>query len=65
MVFGDMNDPQSKISKLLKIKREEKRVEAEEPRAFQVLEELRVMPNVWYMTKIRNKDEESKKEAHA
>ena len=65
MVFGDMNDPNSKISKLLKIKKEEKRVEAEEPRAFHALEELRVMPNVWYMTKIRNKDEESKKEAHA
>ena len=65
LVFGDMNDPQSKISKLLKIKREEKMVEAQEPRAFHALEELRVMPNVWYMTKIRNKDEESNKEAHA
>ena len=65
MVFGDMNDPQSKISKLLKIKREEKMVEAQEPRAFHALEELRVMPNVWYLTKIRNKDKNPKKEAEA
>ncbi len=65
LVFGDMNDPQSRISKLLDIKKEEKRVEAQEPRAFHALEELRVMPNVWYMTKIRNKDEESKKEHQA
>ncbi len=65
LVFGDMNDPESRISKLLKIERKEKMVMANEPRAFHSLEELRVMPNVWYLTKIRNKDEESKNEAHA
>ena len=57
LVFGDMKDPESKISKTLKLKYNEKSVEATEDRAYHVLEELRVMPNVWYLTKIRNKDE--------
>ena len=61
LVFGDMKDPKSRISKMLQIKSMEKGVEAQEPRAYHVLEELREMPNVWYLTKIRNKDE--KKEA--
>ena len=60
MVFGDMKDPNSKISKMLKIKSMEKGVESQEPRAYHVLEELREMPNVWYLTKIRNKDEKKK-----
>ncbi len=58
LVFGDMKDPESKISKKLKLEQKEKSVEAKEPRAYHVLEELRVMPNVWYLTKIRNKDQE-------
>ena len=61
LVFGDMKDPNSKISKKLKIKEKEKSVEAREPRAYHVLEELRVMPNVWYLTKVRNKDENKEK----
>ncbi|NQW27737.1 MAG: TAT-variant-translocated molybdopterin oxidoreductase [Flammeovirgaceae bacterium] len=61
LVFGDMKDPSSKISKMLQIKSMDKGVEAQEPRAYHVLEELREMPNVWYLTKVRNKDE--KKEA--
>jgi molybdopterin-containing oxidoreductase family iron-sulfur binding subunit len=61
LVFGDMKDPKSRISKMLQIKSMDKGVEAQEPRAYHVLEELREMPNVWYLTKIRNKDE--KKEA--
>ncbi len=60
LVFGDMKDPGSKISKLLKIKSMDKGVEAQEPRAYHVLEELRVMPNIWYLTKVRNKDEVKK-----
>ncbi len=64
LVFGDMKDPNSRISQLLKIERKDKMAMAKEPRAFHALEELRVMPNVWYLTKIRNKDE-SKNEAHA
>ncbi len=65
LVFGDMKNPESRISQMLQIKQNEKSVEAEEPRAYHVLEELRVMPNVWYLTKIRNKDEKVKEGAEA
>ena len=59
MIFGDMNDPNSKISKALKIKAKDKtNVEVGEPRAYHVLEELNVNPNVFYLTKIRNKSSE-------
>lgn len=63
LVFGDMKDSNSKISKTLKIREMEdgKGVVAEEDRAFHVLEELRVMPNVWYLTKVRNKDTNTEK----
>lgn len=44
IVFGDMNDPKSEISKYL----------ADE-RKFVVLEELNVQPRVNYLTKVRNK----------
>ncbi|SHM58106.1 prokaryotic molybdopterin-containing oxidoreductase family, iron-sulfur binding subunit [Cyclobacterium lianum] len=58
LVFGDMNDPESRVSKMLKI--EENSTEAikevNEERAYHVLEEINVSPNVWYFTKIRNKD---------
>ncbi|MEM6734770.1 MAG: TAT-variant-translocated molybdopterin oxidoreductase [Bacteroidota bacterium] len=63
MIFGDMKDPDSRISKALKIKEMKDGVEAQEPRAYHVLEELRVMPNIWYLTKVRNKDENDKIEA--
>jgi MoCo/4Fe-4S cofactor protein with predicted Tat translocation signal len=62
IVFGDINNPESKISKLLKIRpADEKhphRVDkiTDNPRAYQVLEEIGVKPNIWYLTKIRNKD---------
>ena len=59
LVFGDMNDPNSRISKMLKIKDKDKtNVEVGEPRAYHVLEEIGVNPNVFYLTKIRNKDSE-------
>ncbi|MEQ9466521.1 MAG: TAT-variant-translocated molybdopterin oxidoreductase [Ekhidna sp.] len=63
LIFGDMKDPESRISKTLKLKYNEKSVEATEDRAYHVLEELRVMPNVWYLTKVRNKDNNDKIEA--
>lgn len=63
LVFGDMKDPNSNISKALKIKTSKTSVEAQEDRAYHVLEELRVMPNIWYLTKVRNKDENEKTEA--
>ncbi len=63
LTFGDMKNPNSKISKALDLQYNEKSVESKEPRAYHVLEELRVMPNVWYLTKVRNKDENEKIEA--
>ena len=60
LVFGNQKDPESRISKVLQLKLNEKGVESEEPRAYNVLEEIRVMPNVWYLTKVRNKDKENK-----
>lgn len=62
IVFGDMNDPESQISKLLKVRPlypERPYVndkEADNPRAYSVLEEINTRPNIWYLTKIRNKD---------
>ncbi len=43
LVFGDMNDPESKISKYLKNERN-----------YHLLEELHTLPSVGYLTKIRN-----------
>jgi len=62
IVFGDVNDPESRISKLLKISpaNPEKPFGIDKitgnPRAYQVLEEVGVKPNIWYLTKVRNKD---------
>lgn len=58
IIFGDLNNQDSAISKYLKLKEktDEPIKEVNEERAYHVLEELRVAPNVWYMTKIRNKD---------
>jgi MoCo/4Fe-4S cofactor protein with predicted Tat translocation signal len=62
IVFGDMNDPESKIAKLLKIRPLLKNrptindKESDNPRAYQVLEEIGVKPNIWYLRKVRNKD---------
>ncbi len=44
IVFGDVNDPASRISKLL-----------EHQRNYTVLEEINVKPAVSYLTKVRNK----------
>jgi MoCo/4Fe-4S cofactor protein with predicted Tat translocation signal len=58
IVFGDMNDTNSKITKMLKIQEETTSAlkEVNEERAYHVIEYLNVSPNVWYFTKIRNKD---------
>ncbi|MFO1464399.1 MAG: TAT-variant-translocated molybdopterin oxidoreductase [bacterium] len=45
IVFGDLNDPNSEISKLTR-----------NERYYAVLEELNVRPSVGYLTKVRNKD---------
>lgn len=61
IVFGDMNDPNSAITKHLKITPDEKRPtgidkKIANPRAYRVLEEIGVKPNIFYLTKIRNKE---------
>ncbi len=62
LVFGDMNDANSEISKMLRIRDYEgdgtiRKTMAEE-RAYTMLEEVGTRPNVTYLTKIRNKDRE-------
>lgn len=63
IVFGDVNNPESKISKLLKIRpmdaEHPHRVDkiTDNPRAYQVLEEIGVKPNIWYLSKVRNKEQ--------
>ncbi|WP_372932300.1 4Fe-4S dicluster domain-containing protein [Mariniphaga sediminis] len=44
IVFGDLNDPNSKVSQMMK-----------DPRNYHLLEELHTLPSVGYLTKIRNK----------
>jgi len=48
ITFGDMNDPNSAISKLL--------AEEREGRAYGVIEEINVKPNISYLMKVRNKE---------
>ena len=57
IVFGDIRDPESKVSKLLQVKDKGDNQEIHEHRAYNVLEEINVKPNVWYLAKVRNKDE--------
>lgn len=45
IVFGDLMDPNSKISQMVK-----------DPRNFTVLEELNIKPRLSYLTKVKNKD---------
>jgi len=44
IIFGDLNDPNSKVSKMM-----------QDPRNYHLLEELHTLPSVGYLTKIRNK----------
>jgi molybdopterin-containing oxidoreductase family iron-sulfur binding subunit len=46
IVFGDTNDPESRISRLI-----------QNPRHYRVLEEMNFRPSVGYLTKVRNKEE--------
>jgi MoCo/4Fe-4S cofactor protein with predicted Tat translocation signal len=43
IIFGDINDKESKV-----------RSDAKNDRAYHLLEEIGVKPNVWYQTKVRN-----------
>lgn len=49
IVFGDLNDPNSQVSKIYK-----------EKRAYGLLEEFGAAPTVRYLTKIRNNDQETR-----
>ncbi len=56
IVFGDLKDSKSRISNLLKIKKvDDKKLEVNEKRAYNVLDEIKVSPNIWYLRKVRNK----------
>ena len=57
IVFGDILDSESKVSKLLQVKDMGDRQEIHEHRAYNVLEEINVRPNIWYLAKVRNKEE--------
>lgn len=53
IVFGDMNDANSRISKLFR-----------NERAYEVLEEINVQSSIRYLTRIRNTDEKPTVSAH-
>ena len=56
ITFGDVNDKDSKIRKKLKVEKIDKAtLKLKEERAYAVLDEIRVSPNVWYLRKVRNK----------
>jgi len=46
IVFGDLNDPKSRVAKL-----------AMNDRGYHVLEELNTLPSITYQTKVRNREE--------
>ncbi len=48
IVFGDLNDPNSHVSRLIA-----------SGRAYRVLEELNVKPSVRYLTRVRNREEKA------
>lgn len=54
IVFGDLNNPESRVSKL-----------QDSARKFFSLEELNVKPRITYLTKVRNRAPEAKKREHA
>ena len=51
IVFGDLNDPESEVSKM-----------GESGRNFKVLEELNVKPSVGYLRRVRNREAEARAE---
>lgn len=54
IVFGDLNDPESEVSKLFR-----------DDRAFTVLEEVKTLPSVSYLTRIRNQKADEVKGNHS
>jgi MoCo/4Fe-4S cofactor protein with predicted Tat translocation signal len=49
IIFGDMNDPNSRVAQMFK-----------DPRGYALLEEFHAAPNIRYMAKIRNDDQETR-----
>ena len=47
IVFGDLNDPQSRVAKLVK-----------SGRSYRILDQLDIRPAIHYQTKVRNREEE-------
>ena len=62
IVFGDMNNPESKIARLLKVRpldpnrKQINDKESDNPRAYSVLEEIDTRPNIFYLAKVRNRN---------
>ncbi len=54
LVFGNMNDPESKVSKLKK-----------EERNYHLLEQLHTLPSIGYLTKVRNVEPDGEAEDHS
>jgi Fe-S-cluster-containing dehydrogenase component len=48
IVFGNLNDPESKVSRLFN-----------DPRCYKLLEELHTLPSVGYLTKVRNDEKKN------
>ena len=57
ITFGDIKDPESKVVSVLQLKDRGDKQEIHEHRAYHVLEEINVRPNIWYLAKVRNKEE--------
>ena len=56
IIFGDVNDNNSRVRKHLQVEKIDKAtLKLKEERAYAVLDEIRVSPNVWYLRKVRNK----------
>ena len=56
LIIGDVNDKDSRINNLLQVEKIDKAtLKLKEERAYAVLDEIRVSPNVWYLRKVRNK----------
>jgi molybdopterin-containing oxidoreductase family iron-sulfur binding subunit len=60
LVFGDLNDPDSRINRMMRVKEQDGNKVIQEECVYTVLEEIGIRPNVFYTTKIRNKDLEDK-----
>jgi molybdopterin-containing oxidoreductase family iron-sulfur binding subunit len=52
IVFGDINNPESRVAKVLKRQQDNKK--SLEPRSYRLLEYLNVNTRVWYLARIRN-----------